>query len=269
MATMLLNPADDFQFSCWHLSASLLFLWFLWHNILLILLWLIFLLHLCCFFGRIIDLYPCLITQLCLTLGLLCPWDFFRQEYWSELPFPSSRGSSWPRDQTCISCVSCTAGRFFTPMSHLRNDTTFFLFFSYLTFFAAPLLILLQDCQPLLSLYHLESLTLRFSLFAFKESQSSPWLQLLRLQTPMVRVASCNVWQHHTASYTNVQLPLNALPRTSRTIQSITQSFLLHLPNYYWVHLFLHYLCYHFLEHVSTLAPYSCSSHNLFKGQIW
>ena len=107
MATMLLNPADDFQFSCWHLSASLLFLWFLWHNILLILLWLIFLLHLCCFFGRIIDLYPCLITQLCLTLGLLCPWDFFRQEYWSELPFPSSRGSSWPRDQTCISCVSC------------------------------------------------------------------------------------------------------------------------------------------------------------------
>ena len=123
-----------------------------------------------------------------------------------------SRGSSWPRDQTCISCVSCTAGRFFTPMSHLRNDTTFFLFFSYLTFFAAPLLILLQDCQPLLSLYHLESLTLRFSLFAFKESQSSPWLQLLRLQTPMVRVASCNVWQHHTASYTNVQLPLNALP---------------------------------------------------------
>ena len=25
-----------------------------------------------------------------------------------------SRGSSWPRDRTCISCVSCTAGRFFT-----------------------------------------------------------------------------------------------------------------------------------------------------------
>ena len=155
------------------------------------------------------------------------------------------------------------------PMSHLRNNTIVFLFFSYLTFFAAPLLILLQDCQPLLSLYHLESLTLCFSFFAFKEPHSSPWLQLLRLQMPMVRVASCNVWQHHTASYTNVQLPLNALPRTSRTIQSITQSFLLHLPNYYWVHLFLHDLCYHFLEHLSPLAPYSCSSHNLFKGQIW
>ena len=26
----------------------------------------------------------------------------------------SSRGSSWPRDQTCFSCSSCTAGSFFT-----------------------------------------------------------------------------------------------------------------------------------------------------------
>ena len=26
----------------------------------------------------------------------------------------SFRGSSWPRDQTCISCGSCIAGRFFT-----------------------------------------------------------------------------------------------------------------------------------------------------------
>ena len=28
---------------------------------------------------------------------------------------PSSRGSSWPRDRTCVSCISCIAGRFFTP----------------------------------------------------------------------------------------------------------------------------------------------------------
>ena len=27
---------------------------------------------------------------------------------------PSSRGSSWPRDQTCASCASCIAGRLFT-----------------------------------------------------------------------------------------------------------------------------------------------------------
>ena len=35
---------------------------------------------------------------------------FLRQEYWSELPFPSP-GSSWPRDQTHVSCI---AGGFFT-----------------------------------------------------------------------------------------------------------------------------------------------------------
>ena len=27
---------------------------------------------------------------------------------------PASRGSSWPRDRTCILCVSCTAGGLFT-----------------------------------------------------------------------------------------------------------------------------------------------------------
>ena len=42
----------------------------------------------------------------------------------------SSRGSSQPRDQTCISCVSCIAGRFFThratweaPCSHCTVQT--------------------------------------------------------------------------------------------------------------------------------------------------
>ena len=37
--------------------------------------------------------------------------EFFRQEYWGELPFPSPGESSEPRDQTQ---VSHTAGRFFT-----------------------------------------------------------------------------------------------------------------------------------------------------------
>ena len=36
---------------------------------------------------------------------------FSRQEYWSELPFPFSRGSSQPRDQTQVSQI---AGRLFT-----------------------------------------------------------------------------------------------------------------------------------------------------------
>ena len=30
---------------------------------------------------------------------------FSRQEYWSGLAIPFFRGSSWPRDQTCISCI--------------------------------------------------------------------------------------------------------------------------------------------------------------------
>ena len=39
---------------------------------------------------------------------------FSWQEYWSKLPYPPPGESSQPRDQTHISCVSCTAGRFFT-----------------------------------------------------------------------------------------------------------------------------------------------------------
>ena len=37
------------------------------------------------------------------------PWsvELSWQEYWSRLPFPTPGGSSQPRDQTQISCVSC------------------------------------------------------------------------------------------------------------------------------------------------------------------
>ena len=31
-----------------------------------------------------------------------------------SVAMPSSRGSSWPRDRTCVSCGYCTAGEFFT-----------------------------------------------------------------------------------------------------------------------------------------------------------
>ena len=44
---------------------------------------------------------------------LLCPWDSSGMN--TEVHcHASSRGSSRPRDQTPVSCVSCTAGRFFT-----------------------------------------------------------------------------------------------------------------------------------------------------------
>ena len=35
------------------------------------------------------------------------PMEFSRQEYWSGLP-SCSRGSSWPRDWTHVSCIFCT-----------------------------------------------------------------------------------------------------------------------------------------------------------------
>ena len=38
----------------------------------------------------------------------------FRQEYWSGLPFPTSRDLPDPRMEPLSACVSCVAGRFFT-----------------------------------------------------------------------------------------------------------------------------------------------------------
>ena len=36
-----------------------------------------------------------------------------RTQEWVAISF--SRGFSWPRDQTCVSCRSCITGRFFSP----------------------------------------------------------------------------------------------------------------------------------------------------------
>ena len=48
---------------------------------------------------------PCLVAhQASLSM------DFSKQEYWSGLPFPSSRWSARPRDQTHVSSVSCNGG---------------------------------------------------------------------------------------------------------------------------------------------------------------
>ena len=55
----------------------------------------------------------------------LLSMGFPRQKYWSGFAMPSSRGSSQPRDQTHISCVSCSANaealgkpRLEVPMKH-------------------------------------------------------------------------------------------------------------------------------------------------------
>ena len=43
----------------------------------------------------------------------LCPW-IFQVRILQRVAISSSRGASGPRDQTCVSHVSCIAGRFFT-----------------------------------------------------------------------------------------------------------------------------------------------------------
>ena len=42
---------------------------------------------------------------------------FFRQEYWSGLPFPPPGDLPDFRDQTRVSCISCIVGGFFTSES--------------------------------------------------------------------------------------------------------------------------------------------------------
>ena len=61
----------------------------------------------CCYYSRV----KLFVTQRTIAYQAHLSMGFFRQEYWSGLPMPASRGSSPPRDRTLI---SYTAGRFFT-----------------------------------------------------------------------------------------------------------------------------------------------------------
>ena len=45
--------------------------------------------------------------------------EFSRQEYWSGFPISFFRGSSWPRDWNCISCISCISRQILVPLRHL------------------------------------------------------------------------------------------------------------------------------------------------------
>ena len=66
---------------------------------------------LCCCWCLVAKSYPTLLRHHGLQpTRLLCPWDFPGKSTEVGCPF-LLRGSSQPRDQTCI---SCTAGRFFT-----------------------------------------------------------------------------------------------------------------------------------------------------------
>ena len=48
---------------------------------------------------------------------------FSRQEYWSRSPFPPPGESSPPRDQTCVSCVSCIDRQLLCMCCPGRNET--------------------------------------------------------------------------------------------------------------------------------------------------
>ena len=48
---------------------------------------------------------------------------------WVAMPF--SRGSTWPRDQTSISCGSCTAGRFFITETQGKQNYILLLLLSH------------------------------------------------------------------------------------------------------------------------------------------
>jgi len=84
-------------------------------------------------------MHACPVIQSCLTLCDLwtvvrqapLSMGFSRQEYWSELPFPSSRGSSWPRDRTSFSSDSCLGRQILLPLSHLGNPWKHLLLFSH------------------------------------------------------------------------------------------------------------------------------------------
>ena len=88
--------------------------------------------------------YPCVPCVLSCIWLFVAPWtvacqaslsmEFSRQEYWVAISY--SRGSSQPRDQTCVSCISCI-GRFFTsrPPGNISHPTSNCLLSFYWLYF--------------------------------------------------------------------------------------------------------------------------------------
>ena len=54
-----------------------------------------------------------LVTPWTVTCQAPLSMGFSREEYWSGIPQPSSRGSSGPRDRIFVSCSSCIVRRWF------------------------------------------------------------------------------------------------------------------------------------------------------------
>ena len=58
-----------------------------------------------CVCVRVLSPVQLFVTPWTTARQVLLSMEFSRQEYWSELPFPSPGGISWPKDQTCVSCI--------------------------------------------------------------------------------------------------------------------------------------------------------------------
>ena len=74
---------------------------------------------------------------------------FFRQEILEWVAISFSMGSSWPKDWTHISCVSCIAGRFFTHRAiwEVNILTLITLAISLLPFMQCNMIIAVTSCH--------------------------------------------------------------------------------------------------------------------------
>ena len=61
---------------------------------------------------------PCYFNLCCCAVWLLCPWSFPGKNL-KWVTISSSRGSSPPKDWTCISCISCIGRQILYCLNHL------------------------------------------------------------------------------------------------------------------------------------------------------
>ena len=67
-----------------------------------------------CMHAKLLQLYLTLLDPIDCSLPGFSVHGILQARILEWFAMPSSRGSSWPKDQTCISCYSYIAGEFFT-----------------------------------------------------------------------------------------------------------------------------------------------------------